>query len=147
MTQEALKLALEALELEEAQTHYPPQWLLRAITAIKEALAQSAEPVACAECERLRDALKRANGLAEHFERAWYLRGDEIELLKEQTEQEPVACCGYTDASAVKWNPFNNVVQCHNCGQVYTTPPQRTEQLKACVYCGQLVAKERNNGV
>ena len=23
-------------------------------------------------------------------------------------------------------------------------PPQRTEQLKACVYCGQLVAKEKN---
>ena len=44
MTQEALKLALEALELEEAQTHYPPQWLLRAITAIKEALAQTQEP-------------------------------------------------------------------------------------------------------
>ena len=30
---------------------------------------------------------------------------------------------------------------------LYTTPPQRTEQLKACVYCGQLVAKEKNNGV
>ena len=24
---------------------------------------------------------------------------------------------------------------------------QRTEQLKACVYCGQLVGKEKNNGV
>ena len=24
------------------------------------------------------------------------------------------------------------------------TPPQRTEQLKACVYCGQLVRKEKN---
>jgi len=34
-------------------------------------------------------------------------------------------CCGYTDASAVKWNPLNGVVQCHNCGQTYTTP-QRT---------------------
>lgn len=45
-----------------------------------------------------------------------------------QPEQEPVAlpCCGYTDASAIKWNPYNQVVQCHNCGQVYTTPPQRT---------------------
>ena len=39
-------------------------------------------------------------------------------------QQEPVVlpCCGYTDASAVKWNPYNQVVQCHNCGQVYTTP-------------------------
>jgi hypothetical protein len=49
------------------------------------------EPVGCAECERLKDALKRANGLAEHFERAWYLRGDEIEQLNAQPEQEPVA--------------------------------------------------------
>jgi hypothetical protein len=54
-----------------------------------------------------------------------------IAALKErlaQPEQEPVAlpCCGYMDASAVKWNPFNGVVQCHNCGQTYT-PPQRTE--------------------
>jgi hypothetical protein len=45
-----------------------------------------------------------------------------------QPEQEPVAlpCCGYADSSAIKWNPYSQVVQCHNCGQVYTTPPQRT---------------------
>ena len=43
MTQEVLKLALEALELEEAQTHYPSQSTLKAITAIKEALAQEQE--------------------------------------------------------------------------------------------------------
>ncbi len=36
-------------------------------------------------------------------------------------------CCGYTDASAIKWNPFNGVVQCHNCGQTYaTSAAQRT---------------------
>jgi hypothetical protein len=47
--------------------------------------------------------------------------------MTQDESQEPVAlpCCGYTDASAVKWNPFNGVVQCHNCGQTYTTP-QRT---------------------
>ncbi len=28
---------------------------------------------------------------------------------------------------------------------LYTHPPQRTEQLKACAYCGQLVSKEKNN--
>ena len=45
-----------------------------------------------------------------------------------QPEQEPVAlpCCGYADASAIKWNPHNQVVQCHNCGQIYTATPQRT---------------------
>ena len=38
------------------------------------------------------------------------------------TDIKPVAllpCCGYADSSAVKWNEFNGVVQCHNCGQVY----------------------------
>jgi hypothetical protein len=58
----------------------------------------------------------------------------------QRTEQEPVAlpCCGYADSSAIKWNPYNKVVQCHNCGQTYTTPPQRTwvgltdEEIDSC---------------
>ena len=51
------------------------------------------------------------------------------QAIAELESQEPVAlpCCGYTDASAVKWNPLNGVVQCHNCGQNYTTS-QRTWQ-------------------
>lgn len=36
--------------------------------------------------ERLTAALAGANAQAEHFEREWYLRGDEIERLKEQYE-------------------------------------------------------------
>jgi len=69
-------------------------------------------------------------------------------------------CCGYTDASAVKWNSFNGVVQCHNCGQNYTTS-QRTwvgltdEEIDECDW-GQserdharaieAKLKEKNNG-
>jgi len=55
------------------------------------------------------------------------------QAIKELESQEPVAlfCCGYTDANAVKWNPLNGVVQCHNCGQNYT-PPQRTEGRVCC---------------
>jgi hypothetical protein len=47
--------------------------------------------------------------------------------IKELESQEPVAlpCCGYTDASAIKWNPLNGIVQCHNCGHTYA-PSQRT---------------------
>jgi len=50
------------------------------------------------------------------------------QAITELESQKPVTlpCCGYRDASAVKWNPFNDVVQCHNCGQTYTPPPQRT---------------------
>jgi hypothetical protein len=77
--------------------------------------------------------------LAEHAMQEVQRLGQEIEqepvaweqfytTAPQRTEQEPVAlpCCGYTDASAVKWNPLNGVVQCHNCGQTYTPPaPQR----------------------
>ena len=35
-----------------------------------------------AEVERLTGCLARANSQAEHFEREWYLRGDEVERLE-----------------------------------------------------------------
>ena len=38
--------------------------------------------VQVAEIERLRAALKTANSQTEHFEREWYLRGDELERLR-----------------------------------------------------------------
>lgn len=37
---------------------------------------------------------------------------------------QTLPCCGYNNLEAVKWNPYNQVVQCHNCGQVYTPQPQ-----------------------
>lgn len=46
MTQEVLKLALEALEVATTPLAKDRQEVLRAITAIKEALAQTQEPVA-----------------------------------------------------------------------------------------------------
>ena len=52
---------------------------------------------------------------------------DALRAALAEPEQEPVAlpCCGYANASAVKWNPHNQVVQCHNCGQIYTAPTPR----------------------
>ena len=108
MTQEALKLAFQTLELS------------------KETMESA--------CKQI-DELKAEN-----------------KALKEalaQPEQEPVAlpCCGYTDASAVKWNPLNGVVQCHNCGQTYA-PLQRTwvgltEQERNDIedYCEMMIGK------
>lgn len=43
------------------------------------------------EIARLTECLERANSQAEHFEREWYLRGDEIEALKAQQAQAAVA--------------------------------------------------------
>ena len=87
MTQEALKLALEALEADELDMVDDGSGNMvfrkeQAITAIKEALAQP-EP-------------------------------DDIASI--------LACRDMLDAQPV---------------------PPRTEQLKACVYCGQLVTKEK----
>jgi len=42
---------------------------------------------------------------------------DAIELKSECCESVP--CCGYSGPNPIKWNPFNKVVQCHNCGAVY----------------------------
>lgn len=39
------------------------------------------------EVERLTACLKTANAQAEHFEREWYLRGDEVERLREDAER------------------------------------------------------------
>lgn len=47
------------------------------------------------EVERLTECLHRANAQAEHFEREWYLRGEEVDALCAELEalknQEPVA--------------------------------------------------------
>ena len=39
------------------------------------------------ENNRLRECLQKANSQAEHFEREWYLRGDEIERLQARCDE------------------------------------------------------------
>ena len=46
------------------------------------------------EVNRLTEVLRRANGTAEHFERHWYLRGDQIEELLEALESCENFCLG-----------------------------------------------------
>ena len=110
MTQEAMKLALEALEnVTEDYVKNRQYTHNKAITAIKKALAQTQEPVA-------------------------YVNDD-----------------GAIIQTGLKILPSS---------LLYTAPPQRTEQepligcvnhdcdkckaQKSCVYCGQLVGKEKN---
>ena len=88
MTQEALKLALEALENGDVPTSENAGKNLDAITAIKEALAQTERPVDCERCNRLEEHA---------YDLIAKLRVANIKL---------------------------------------------SMQSKACVYCGQLVAKE-----
>ena len=177
MTQEALKLALDALETELSidwtnndEFNASAEKMYEAIAAIKEALAKEKtlqalhsenerlglykdayaqpeqEPVAWLLTEKNINSLQvdsiqllinrlkhahhtdlcvRINGQDEWFQADWLKHM--VRVTPPQPEQEPVAlpCCGYADSSAIKWNSYNQVVQCHNCGQVYTHP-QRT---------------------
>jgi hypothetical protein len=148
MTQEALKLALEALEksqsaLAEELSAWdidPPLHHVQeshdlcgpAITSLRQAIAEleSQEPYALEALMYSNDRIKVDP-----------VTGNVSIGTPQRTEQEPVElpCCGYTDASAVKWNPFNRVCQCHNCGQTYKPPaqPQRTEPIQSlqCFHC------------
>jgi hypothetical protein len=45
--------------------------------------------------------------------------------IKRARSPQVTACCGYVDTKAVKWNPWNGVVQCHNCGCIYLPVPPR----------------------
>lgn len=64
------------------------------------------------EIARLTECLERANSQAEHFEREWYLRGDEIEALKaEKNKQaEPV---GYIHKDDLKELLSDNAIGHH----------------------------------
>ena len=48
---------------------------------------------------------------------------------KTDPESPPIVpCCDYVACVAgadypVMWNPFNKVVQCHNCGHIYVPEP------------------------
>jgi hypothetical protein len=97
MTQEALKLA-------EDYAHMRAIWYVESLYGTSASHTELREKVMLGAHQALKEALAQT--------------------------QEPVAlpCCGYRDASAVKWNPLNDVVQCHNCGQTYTPSPQRTWQ-------------------
>ena len=117
---EAMKLALFALDI--VKIHFTQsRHVNEAIVALKERLA---DPMR--EVQRLGQEIECPECKAEVLYECVACSSNNYP--PKRTEQEPVElpCCGYTDASAVKWNPFNGVVQCHNCGQCYTTPPQRT---------------------
>ena len=89
-----------------------------AIAAIKEALAQQEqEPVR--ECNSIDCQYIDGFGKTD----CDWCRPKKSTHPPQRTEPVALPCCGYTDASAVKWNPLNGVVQCHNCGWNYS---QRT---------------------
>jgi hypothetical protein len=120
----AMDLALEALEYfsDTSPTMAGKAHAEDAITAIKQARsAPVQEPVAFnAGVPPLYPEMKDGETISVEYT---------TPPAQPAPVQEPVAlpCCGYTDASAIKWNPFNGVVQCHNCGQTYTPPAaQRT---------------------
>ena len=66
-----------------------PNWMRESYGSWKDCVLKydRAPFEAADEIERLTQALKKANDQAEHFEREWYLRGDEIERLRADAER------------------------------------------------------------
>jgi len=84
--------------------------------------AKAAEKIAAleAEVERLTTCLKKANGQAEHFEREWYLRGDEIARL----ERRRPAVCPSCGNFGVPGSPCRT---CKGTGAVFADEPAAQE--------------------
>ena len=66
-----------------------PNWMRESYGSWKDCVLKydRAPFEAADQIERLTQALKKANDQAEHFEREWYLRGDEIERLRVDAER------------------------------------------------------------
>lgn len=71
---------------QEAKQATPPETLLAELLDSRIPKSER-EHAAKREIERLTASLKRANETAEHFERHWYLRGDEIERLRAERDE------------------------------------------------------------
>lgn len=77
---------------------------------------------AASQLEQMQLTLKITEKLCENAD---YEQMDKLkELLNirsqsEDAEQSRTTCCGYADVGAIRFNPCNNVMQCHNCGHVY----------------------------
>jgi len=68
---------------------------------------------------------------------------DDVVAALREPEQEPVAWI--SPSGALYRTRYHAVAKAEqSLTPLYLHPPQRTEQLKACVYCGQLVRKEKN---
>lgn len=79
----------EIIEKLRGMAKFPTVTLPRDSEALKKA-ADLLEEQEQGKIERLTAALEKANAQAEHFEREWYLRGDELEKLKqEQSDKSP----------------------------------------------------------
>ena len=152
MTQEALKLALEALKMYGKR--HRATYLLggawdeeitlgdKAITFIKEALAQTQDPVKYSDYEPdgvhhnkpKQDTIQRLSAL---------VRTQQITIDKlEAQTQEPVAWPCLIDSADFSENTITLVMQCEDykvsagTHWLSTTPPQRTEQ-NFCSRCGK----------
>ena len=94
------KLREEIRQVVQACPFGPLTELLnRCYVALSDPAAQHARDSAelrslCAERDRLRAELGKANSQTAHFEREWYLRGDEIEALTAKLGEQ-ARCCAH----------------------------------------------------
>ena len=129
MSQEAMKLALEALRNSVFDEHTADE-TFEAIKALEEALAkqEQGEPVACDNCKKLEDELEPLRIKAELWKRdaiVWKSAYDVEVGFREQEQGEPVAwvCNGVNNTHDIDFD--ENDVNALPVGTLlYTTPQQ-----------------------
>lgn len=73
------------------------------MTAAQDSEAADTIDAMRAEKDRLTACLEKANASAEHFEREWYLRGDELDTLRAQLAE------AQRDAERYSWLRMNRL--------------------------------------
>lgn len=132
--------------------------LRRQLDEAGESIARQARTIReqAAEIERLTTALKIANANHEHFERHWYLRGDEIERLRavlaaaraltgESEEYEFEEGTGRGAANAY-WEGLDGTLDAIDAAITITEgAPTTSGATRWCCYCGK-ARKENSDG-
>jgi len=68
-------------------------------------------------------------------------------LIKKEKQMKEKATCMHR--GAVKWNPDNQVVQCHNCGEIFVPISEHTKiaTLETALTIYQLLKDAKTNGL
>jgi len=130
MSKEAMKLALEALEISFSKQQWAHLQVKEAIKALEKALVkqEQGEPVACDNCKKLEDELAHLRIKSELWKRdaiVWKSAYDVEVGWREQEQGEPVGEILLTngDYKEVSWK---NGKLPPVGAKLYTTPQQRT---------------------
>ena len=126
---EAIDAAVEMIDRLEAAEKAVTEAYQRGYKTGQEEIGKERDALRV-EVERLTECLHRANAQAEHFEREWYLRGEEVDALcakiAAMERQEPVGVLhvgSYYGEELEDWEFEANQCACDKLNEAYVHNP------------------------